>query len=307
VKLVFFGSSEFACPVLHAIDDCYGIDLVVTQPDRQAGRHAQLYPSPVKTVALARNLPLIQPKNINDAESVQVLLDLSADVIVVASYGQLLKPVVFDIPRLGTINIHASLLPAYRGAAPVNWAIMRGETATGISTFFIEKGLDTGDVLMMEALDIGVEETAAELEERLAALGSAVILRTVAGLLEGSLHASKQPVEGISLAPCLTREDGHIDWHQPALRIHNLVRGTLPWPGAWTHVGSQRVKIHRTQLTGLASGVLHPGEIGPAESQRLLVGTQDRLLEIIELQREGKSRTCGSDFLHGVHLPATFA
>lgn len=306
MKVAFFGTSEFACPALRAIDDEFGVDLVVTQPDRPAGRHARLHPSPVKLVALERSLELQQPANINEPQSVHMLDDLSPDIIVVASYGQLLKPIVFELPRLGTVNIHASLLPAYRGAAPVNWAIMRGEATTGISTFFIEKGLDTGDLLMMEHLDIGGDETAAELEQRLAMLGASIIVQTVAGLRDGTLQATEQPEKGVSLAPSLSRNDGHIDWCQSAAEIHNLVRGTTPWPGAWTHLGPHRVKIHRTRRTNLASGVLLPGQIGPCESQRLLVGTRDHLLEVIELQREGKSRTCGNDFLHGVHLPATF-
>ncbi len=306
MKFAFFGTSEFACPALRAVDDRYGVDLAVTQPDRPAGRHAKLHPSPVKQVALERGLPLIQPKNINDPETVAILRDLSPDTIVVASYGQLLKAVVFDLPRLGTINIHASQLPAYRGAAPVNWAIMNGEDRTGISTFFIEKGLDTGDVLMMEPLSIGLDETAADVEDRLAKLGAEVILKTLDGLANGSLQATPQPQYGISLAPSLTRENGHIDWNQPATRIHNPVRGTIPWPGAWTQMGRHRVKIHRTRLTELASGVLEPGEIGPSETNRLLIGTSDQLLEVLQLQREGKSSVHGCDFLHGVHLPASF-
>ncbi|MCK5827357.1 methionyl-tRNA formyltransferase, partial [Candidatus Bipolaricaulota bacterium] len=233
MNLAFFGTSEFAVPALLAVDDAYGIKLVVTQPDRPAGRHAKLHPSPVKQVALECGLPLIQPKNINNPEDVQHLADLSLDAVVVASYGQLLKPVVFDLPRLGTINIHASLLPAYRGAAPVNWAIMNGETRTGVATFFIEKGLDTGDVLLMESLDIWPEETSVELEKRLATLGADVIVKTLQGLAASSLRAEPQPADGISLAPSLTRENGRIDWHQPAARIHNLIRGTVPWPGAW--------------------------------------------------------------------------
>ena len=306
MKLVFFGTSEFACPALRALDDRYGIELAVTQPDRPSGRHAELRPSPVKLMALERDLALIQPKSINDPNAVEIIRDISPDVIVVASYGQLLKAIVFDLPRLGTINIHASLLPAYRGAAPVNWAIMRGEERTGISTFFIERGLDTGDMLLAESLDIGPDETAAELEDRLALLGSDVILKTLDGLAGGSLQATPQLQHGVSLAPSLTRDDGHIDWHQPAKRIHNLVRGTIPWPGAWTQMASHRVKIHRTRLTDLASGVLHPGEIGLSETNRLLVGTEDRLLEIIELQREGRPLIGGRDFLHGLHLPVSF-
>ncbi len=306
MKLAFFGTSEFACPALRAVDDTYGIKLVVTQPDRPAGRHARLHPSPVKQVALKRDLPLIQPNNINNPEAVQQLADLSLDVIVVASYGQLLKSAVFDLPKLGTINIHASLLPSYRGAAPVNWAIMHGEKGSGISTFFIEKGLDTGDILMMASLDIGPNETAAELEDRLADLGTDVILKTLDGLANGSLQATPQSQHGISLAPSLTREHGHIDWNQPATQIHNLVRGTIPWPGAWTQLGTHRVKIHRTRLTDLASGILGPGGIGPSETNRLLVGTEDQLLEILELQRAGKSNISGKDFLHGLRLPASF-
>ena len=306
MKLVFFGTSGFACPAFRALDDRYGIELVVTQPDRPAGRHAKLHPSPVKQVAFERGLALIQPNNINDPEAVEILRDISPDVIVVASYGQLLKAVVFDLPQLGTINIHASLLPAYRGAAPVNWAIMLGEKKTGVSTFFIERGLDTGDILLAESLDIGPDETAAELEDRLAQLGSNVILKTLGGLASESLQAVPQPQHGVSLAPSLVRDDGRIDWHQSATRIHNLVRGTIPWPGAWTQMANHRVKIHRTKLTHLASGVLHPGEIGPSETNRLLVGTEDRLVEILELQREGKPRITGRDFLHGLHLPASF-
>ena len=306
MKLAFFGTSAFACAALCAIDDQYGIKLVVTQPDRPAGRHAKLRSSPVKQVALERGLTLIQPKNVNDPEPLEILRSLSLDAIVVASYGQLLKAAVFDLPRLRTINIHASLLPAYRGAAPVNWAIMNGEEQTGISTFFIEKGLDTGDILMMKSLDIGSDETAAELEDRLANLGADVILKTLAGLQRGSLQAKPQLQQRVSLAPSLTRENGHIEWHQSANRIHNLVRGTLPWPGAWTQLGTHRVKIHRTSLTDMPSGVLESGQIGLPETNRLLVGTEDNVLEIMKLQREGKSSVSGQDFLHGLRLPASF-
>lgn len=306
MNLAFFGTSEFAVPALHAVDDVYGIKLVVTQPDRPAGRHAKLLPSPVKQAALERGLPLIQPKNINHPEGVGYLANLSLDAIVVASYGQLLKSVVFDLPRLGTINIHASLLPAYRGAAPVNWAIMNGEKRTGITTFFIEKGLDTGDILLLESLDIGPEETSTELEHRLAALGADVIVKTLKGLADGSLTATRQPADGVSLAPSLTREHGRIDWHQPAARIHNLIRGTVPWPGAWTSYDDHRIKIHQARMTDLPSGILKPGEIGPSETNRLLIGTQDTLLELLKVQRECKSCVNGCDFLHGIHLPASF-
>jgi methionyl-tRNA formyltransferase len=306
VRLAFFGTSEFACPALRAVRERHDVLLVVTQPDHPVGRHATLHPSPVKQVALELNLPLVQPTNINDPEAVEHLGSLSLDAIVVASYGQLLRARVFDLPRLGTINIHASLLPAYRGAAPVNWVIMNGESRTGVSTFFIEKGLDTGDVLLMQSVDIGEDETSAELEIRLATLGATVILNTLDGLAAGSLQATPQQHEGVSLAPSLTREHGHIDWQQSAVRIHNLVRGALPWPGAWTSLGPHRVKLHQTRLTELSSGILKPGEIGPPETCRLLVATRDRLLEVIALQREGKSTVSGPEFLRGIRLPICF-
>jgi methionyl-tRNA formyltransferase len=307
MNLAFFGTSAFAVPALRALHEQFGIALVVTQPDRPVGRHATLTASAVKQFAMERDLPIAQPESINETAAVERLRSLSLDAIVVASYGQLLKPAVFESPRWGTINIHASVLPAYRGAAPVNWAIMNGETTTGVTTFFIEKGLDTGDVLMTASTTIGPEETADELEARLAQLGADVIVRTLRGLSRGTLRAVAQPEEGVSSAPSLTRQDGHIDWSQPAARIHDLVRGTLPWPGAWTTLADKRVKILRTQRTGLASGVVSPGAIGPAETKRLLVGTEDELLEVLELQREGKPRTQGSSFLHGIEHPATFS
>ena len=306
MNLVFLGTSEFACPALQALDDRYGIDLVVTQPDRPAGRHASLLPSPVKQVALERNLPLEQPRNINDPASVEILQALSPDAIVVASYGQLLRPAVFELPRWGTVNIHASLLPAYRGAAPVNWSIIRGETMTGITTFFIEKGLDTGDVLLKEPIDILPDETAAELEERLASLGADVIVRTIEGLASGSLAATPQPEQGVSLAPSLTREDGRIDWSQSARQIHDLVRGTVPWPGAWAQLEGQRIKVHRTRITDLDAGVLSPGRVASKATNRLLVATSDQLLEILEVQREGKNRASGESFINGLRLPTSF-
>ncbi len=306
MKLAFFGTSEFACPALHALDDAFGIQLVVTQPDRPAGRHAKLHPSAVKLAARDRGLALIQPSNINTPDSIWQLQSYDLDAIVVACYGQLLRPAVFDMPRWGTINIHASLLPAYRGAAPVNWAIIKGEKQTGVATFFIEKGLDTGDVLLMEPVDIGPDVTAIELEEQLAKLGADLIIRTLRGLESRTLRAKSQPSEGVSLAPSLTREDGHIDWHASATRIHDLVRGTLPWPGAWTTLDGSRVKIHQTRLTNMASGILRSGDVGPSQTNRLLVATKDKLLEILQLQREGKSIVHGCDFLHGLHLPASF-
>jgi methionyl-tRNA formyltransferase len=307
LRIVFFGSSAFACPALNTLDEEFGVQLVVTQPDRPWGRRAELMPTDVKRLALARGLPIVQPENVNAPESVERIAGCSPDVIVVASYGQLLRPVVFQLPSMGTINIHASLLPAYRGAAPVNWSIIHGETVTGITTFLIEQGLDTGDILCSAALAIDPEETAGDLERRLAVLASDVIVQTLEGIQAGTVQPTPQPEQGVSLAPSLTRADGRIQWDLPALQVHNRVRGTAPWPGAWTLLNGRRVKIHRTRLTDVGVGRLRPGEFGPIESRCLLVATEDRLIEVLELQCEGKCCLCGWDFLQGCRPPMAFS
>ena len=307
MNVAFIGTSTFACPALRALARMHSVCIVVTQPDRPVGRHAKLTPAPVKIVANEIGLPVYQPERINEEAAVSRLRDAAADAFVVASYGQMLRPSVFSIPRFGAINIHASLLPAYRGAAPVHWAIIRGEDTTGITTFLIDEGMDTGDMLLTRSLQIGPNETAEELEARLAELGALAILDTLTGLESGDVTATPQPEKGVSRAPLLSREDGHIDWASPARTIHNLVRGTHPWPGAWTTLDGERVKIHRTKPSGIARGHVEPGEIGPREGRRLLIGTQDELLEIVELQRDCKPRTTGEAFLNGIHGEARFA
>jgi methionyl-tRNA formyltransferase len=304
VKVAFLGTSQFACPALAAIAERHDVTLVVTQPDRPVGRHAVLTPPPVKTEAERLGLAVFQPERINRDAAIERLRDAAADVFVVAAYGQLLKPAVFDMPPLGTINIHASLLPAYRGGAPVHWAIIRGETETGISTFYIEAGMDTGDVLLKRPIGIGPDETAGELEIRLAVLGGEVILETLSRVESGDLKAVPQPVDGVSMAPLMSRETGRIDWTAPAQQIHNLVRGTNPWPGAWTQLDGERVKVHRTARTDVKCGPIPPGEVALRDTDRLLVGTGDYLIEILEAQREGKPRVDGAAFLHGLHGPA---
>jgi len=306
VRLVFLGTSEFARPALVDLADRHEISLVVTQPDRPVGRHAVVGPPPMKEEALRLGLPVFQPERINVGDSLERLRAAAPEAIVVASYGQLLKPGVFTLAPLGTINIHASLLPAYRGAAPVNWAIIRGEKTTGITTFLIDAGMDTGDLLLQRAIDIEPDETAGRLEERLARLGAEAIVETLEGLRDGTLTPRPQPEDGVSMAPQLSRDDGRIDWGSAAQRVHDLVRGTSSWPGAWTFLGEERVKVHRTSMTEIDRGPISPGEIGLRETDRLLVGTGDRLIEIVEIQREGRPRIRGTDFLHGLHGPASF-
>jgi len=300
MRIVFLGTAGFACPALEGLAVRHGLALVVTQPDRPAGRGGKLRRPPVKSSAEELGLSVIQPERINAPEIVERLIDVAPDAIVVAAYGQILRPRVFGIPPLGTINIHASLLPAYRGAAPVQWAIVRGERTTGITTFLIDAGMDTGEALLRRELPIGPDETALELERRLAELGASAILETLDGIEAGSLVPIPQPEEGVSYAPMLTRDAGRIDWALSASAVHDLVRGTVPWPGAWTTLGSERVKVHRSARTGISSGRIPPGGIAPAETERLLVGCGDGLIELLEVQREGRPRVEGCAFLHGL-------
>jgi len=306
VRIVFIGTSGFAVPPLLSIAKKYEIPLVITQPDRPAGRGGRFRPSPIKEEALRLGLRVAQPERVNSDEAIRTVKGASPDLIVVAAYGQILKPALFTIPPYGTVNIHASLLPAYRGAAPINWAIINGETTTGITTFLIDEGMDTGKILMQRSIPIGKDETAGELEARLAELGAKTIVETIAGLVDGTITPVAQPPTGASLAPRLTREDGRIDWGRPASEVHNLVRGTNPWPGGWTKLGDERVKIHRTALTGIGRGEILPGEIALRESGRLLVGCGDSLIEILEIQREGRPKTEGSSFLNGIRTEERF-
>lgn len=306
MRIVFIGTAQFACPALLALADHHEIPLVVTQPDRPIGRHAVLQPPPVKEEALRLGVPVFQPEQINQEDSIRRLQTITPDLLVVAAYGQLLKPNLFTLAPLGTVNIHASLLPAYRGAAPANWAIIRGEKTTGITTFLIDAGMDTGDLLHQRAIDIAPNETAGELVERLGTLGASVILETVEALHAQTVIPTSQPREGASMAPMLSRSDGRIHWESPAQSIHNLVRGMQPWPSTWTLLEGRRVKIHRTRMTNITCGTITPGEIALRETDRLLVGAPDRMIEICEIQREGRPRSTGSDFLHGLRGPATF-
>ena len=306
MRLVFLGTSAFACPSLLALATVHEISLVITQPDRRVGRKQELSRPLVGLEADRLGLPVAQPEKINSEETLRLLRQAAPEVIVVAAYGQILREGVFALSPFGTINIHASLLPRYRGAAPINWAIIRGEVETGITTFLIEAGLDTGKILLQRAVSIGWDETAGELHERLSFLGSEMILDTLAGLEAKTLEPVAQDEKEATVAPMLRREDGLISWHKRAQELHNQVRGMNPWPGAYTHLEEARVKVHRTALTGVADGKVRPGEIVLRETGRLLVGTADDLLEILEIQRESHPRMTGRAFLNGLRRVTAF-
>ena len=307
MRLAFLGTSTFACPALAALVRAHDIALVITQPDRPAGRKRELRPSAVKKTSLDLGLRIAQPERINSEEGISLLREAAPEAIIVASYGQFLSTKVFSPPPLGTINIHASLLPRYRGAAPINWAIIRGEAETGVTTFFIEKGMDSGKILVQRSCSIGQDETAGELHDRLAVLGAEAILETLRSIEEGTVRPRAQREEEATLAPKLSRADGKIDWTRNARDVHNLVRGLNPWPGAFTHLGTEAVKIHRIAITGIGRGSITPGTIALQETGRLLVGTDNELIEILEIQRECRPRTGGSAFLNGLRGESRFS
>jgi len=306
LRVAFLGTSAFACPSLERLTRNHDVSLVVTQPDRPAGRGRRLRASPVKRMAHDFGLEIAQPENVNAEDAIDRIRASSPEVIVVAAYGQILRPGLFTLADRGTINIHASILPALRGAAPVHWAIIRGEETTGITTFLIDRGMDTGELLCQETLPIGPDETEGELEDRLADLGAEVIMQTLEALAAGMLHPKPQPEEGISLAPPLTRDDARIDWEKQATAVHNLVRGTNPRPGAWAMLGEERIRIHRSARSGILRGSVRSGEIALAETGRLLVGCGDELIELLEVQREGRSRVDGNSFLNGLRGDGRF-
>ncbi len=251
---------------------------------------------PVKVVACELGLEVFQPRSINKPDSLEYLARISPDLIVVAAFGQLLKKAVLDLPRYGCINVHASLLPKYRGAAPIQWAIIRGERWTGVTTMIMDEGMDTGPILLQRAVRIEEDETAGELEARLAELGANLIVETVEGYLRRGLRPKPQPAEG-TLAPRIKEEHTKIDWTATAREIHNLVRGLAPSPGAYTTFREKRLKLYRTRPFSEVPDA-PPGEILP-HKKRLLIATGKGIIEVLSLKPEGKKEIRGVDFLNG--------
>ena len=301
IRTVFMGTPDFALDTLQGLIDS-GLNLVgvYTQPDRPKGRGNKLAAPPVKELALQQGIPVFQPAKLRAPEVVTELQALAPDLIVVVAYGQILPQVVLDIPRHGCINVHASLLPKYRGAAPINKAVVDGETETGVTTMQMDVGLDTGAMLIKKSIAIGLNETAGELHDRLAKVGREAMDETVARLLDGSLVAEKQDDALTSYASMMKKEDGLIDWHKPATEVHNQVRGLAPWPGAYTSLDGETLKISGSTL---ADGTGEPGTVLSADSSGVVVACGKGAIRIAELQLPGKKRLAAADFLRGQPLP----
>lgn len=299
MRVAFLGTPEFAVPTLEQlVERGYDVAAVFTQPDRPKGRGQELAASPVKLAAQRYGVPVYQPERIRRPESLDLLRSLSLDAMVVVGYGQIIPQSIIDIPPMGIINVHASLLPKYRGAAPIQWAIARGETRTGVTTMMINAGLDTGDMLLKAEVEIGVEETAVELSRRLAPLGAALLIETLAGAEAGTLPRTPQNDAEATLAPILRKEDGLIDWTWPAATIQARARGFQPWPGVYTAFRGQPLQVWTCRVDA-ASSPLAPAALAVA-GKRLLAGCGDGVnLELLELQLPGKKRMAAGAFVNG--------
>lgn len=299
MRLVFMGTPEFAIPSLERlIADGHRIVGVVTGPDRPSGRGQRFTPSPVKELAQSHGLSILTPEDLKDRDFLEALREMRPDLIVVVAF-RILPPEVLAIPSKGTVNLHASLLPKYRGAAPINWAIINGEAETGVTTFFIDRGVDTGDIILQKTVGIGEEETAGELHDRLKVIGADLLSRTVSCIARGDFPRRPQSLEGAIKAPKLKKDDGRIDWQKSAQQIKYLIRGTNPYPGAFTHRKGSVLKIHRAVVISVESSG-RPGEVIRADRKDgITVATGRGLLYLSEVQPEGRRPMSSAEYVRG--------
>lgn len=296
MKVVFMGTPDFAVPTLQRLlDDHHQVLAVYTQPDKPVGRGYQLREPPVKALAKAHDIPVYQPKTLRDGQAAEEIAALAPDAVVVVAYGKILPREILDIPKYGCINLHASLLPKYRGAGPIQWSVIRGEQVTGVTSMYMGEGLDTGDVILRQETPIGPEETASELHDRLSVMGAQCISETLSLLEAGRAKRHPQNDGEATLAPMIDKHLGELDWKKSAGELHNLVRGLSGWPVAYTYLDGKLLKIHRAAVCELPS----PGPGVVLEGERFLVGCGDGVLELREVQLEGKQRMEASLFLRG--------
>jgi methionyl-tRNA formyltransferase len=298
------GTPDFAVPALQAlIQDGYRVPLVVTQPDRPKGRGRKPVPPPIKTKAQELGLEVLQPSTLKDEKFRNQIKTLQPDFFVVVAFGHILSEKILRLPKRGTINIHASLLPKYRGPAPVQWAIINGESQTGITTMLMDTGVDTGDILLTWKEPILAEDTAATLHDRLAISGAKLLMKTLEGYANETIKPTPQDHSGATYAPLLKKQDGHIRWHQPADKLAAFIRGMTPWPGAFTFHDENRLKI--LKAAALPQKITEPpGTVLKAFPDELRVATATGALSILEIQGPSGKRLSIADFLRGYPLPA---
>lgn len=300
MKILFMGTPDFAVPVLESLiqSDEHEVTCVVTQPDKAKGRGGKVTCTPVKEVALAHNIPCFQPRKIKEAESIAELKQYEFDCIVVVAFGQILSKEVLDLPKFGCINVHASLLPRWRGAAPIQWAIMARDKETGVTTMKLDEGVDTGNMLLQEKLEISPDETGGSLFERLAQMGGPLLLKTLDGIKMGTIKEIKQPEE-FTYAKILTKEMGKIDFCEKAVDIEAQVRALNPWPSAYTFLQDKTLKIWKADVLSDKNTDSPAGNVVELTKDSIVVQTKEGCLAIRELQLEGKRRMTAKEFLCG--------
>jgi methionyl-tRNA formyltransferase len=294
-KIVFMGTPEFAVPTLKALIEQHEVMGVVTQPDRPAGRGSEVKASPIKQLALSAQIPVFQPEKLRRKEAIETLKQWQPEVYVVAAFGQILPQAVLDIPEYGSINVHGSLLPRWRGAAPIHAAIRAGDAETGITIMKMDAGLDTGPMLSKRAIPILPADTGQSLHDKMAFLGAVLLIDTLPGYLEGSIQPQNQEDALATFAPQIAKDEGNLDWTQPAVVIERLIRAFTPWPGTYTFWNNKQLKIHAgSVITGSAA----PGVVGVHQGQ-IAIGTGENLFVPLEVQLEGKKRMSIADFVRG--------
>ncbi len=303
MRIVFFGTPDFAATALEAlVASEHHVVGAVCQPDKPAGRGQHLAAPPVKSAALRAGVPVAQPVSVRKGDILDILGEWDPEIAVVAAYGKILPPALLALPRHGCINIHASLLPRYRGAAPIQWAIARGEAETGITLMQMDEGMDTGDILLQRTTPIAATDTGGSLHDRLAKLGAEAMLEALDAIATGTATRQPQNDAEATYAPMIRKEDGHIDWQRPAVEIERLVRAFDPWPSTFTFVGERRLRIVRARVDATAS-TASPGTVLDAR-ERLAIATGAGLLLLEEVQLEGRKRLSAAEFLRGGHLEA---
>lgn len=302
LRVVFMGTPDFAVPCLARIlEDGYTVPGVFTQPDKPVGRHQTLTPPPVKQLAMEKAIPVYQPAKLRDGTALELLKKLEPDLIVVVAYGRILPKEILDCPRLGCVNVHGSILPKYRGAAPIQWTVIHGDDTAGVTTMFMAEELDAGDTILTMTLPVGADETSGELYDRLAPLGAECLSRTLSLFAQrGPVPRTPQDPSKATLAPMLDKAMGELDFSRPAKELHDLIRGLNPWPSAWTTAKGRRLKVHRSTVAEEQGIQGAPGQVLPGPG--LTVACGQGSLTLLEVQPEGKGRMPGPAYLAGARI-----
>lgn len=301
MKAIFMGTPDFAVPCLKSLCDVAEVIAVITQPDKPKGRGKKMQPTPVKVEALERNIPVYQPEKVKTPEFTAKLKEMAPDIIIVVAFGQILSQEILDIPRYGCVNVHASLLPRYRGAAPIHWCIINGEKETGVTTMYMNAGLDTGDMLLKSHVDITPEMTTAELHDILMEQGAGLLVETVKQIEAGTIKREKQDDSLSNYAKMLNKETGHINWNESAEKLHNLIRGLNSYPVAWSTLNGNAYKFWLSKVAENSYDVssAKPGQVIAVHKKGFAVATGDGVLEILEIQPPSKKRMSAGDFVRG--------